>query len=216
MAWTYTTLKTAIQDYLQTTESSFVSNLPTFITQAEERILRTVQLPDFKKNVTANVTNGNQYLAMPSDFLSQYSMAIDNSGYEYLLFKDTNFIREVSPDVTVTGVPKYYGIFDDSNFILGPTPNSNYSVELHYLYKPLSISVDPSGTSWLRTNAENALLYGSLIEAYTYLMGDPDLMSLYQSKFDESHAQLKILGEVSHTTELSGCCFVRSDNAYRR
>jgi hypothetical protein len=211
MAWTYTTLKTAIQDYLQTTESSFVSNLPTFITQAEERILRTVQLPDFKKNVTASVTNGNQYLAMPSDFLSQYSMAIDNSGYEYLLFKDTNFIREVSPDVTVTGVPKYYGIFDDSNFILGPTPNSNYSVELHYLYKPLSISVDPSGTSWLGTNAENALLYGSLIEAYTYLKGDPDLMSLYQSKFDESLAQLKILGEGYNTTDnyRSGAVFVR-------
>jgi len=208
MAWTYTTLKTAIQDYLQTTESSFVSNLPTFITQAEERILRTVQLPDFKKNVTANVTNGNQYLAMPSDFLSQYSMAIDNSGYEYLLFKDTNFIREVSPDVTVTGVPKYYGIFDDSNFILGPTPNSNYSVELHYLYKPLSISVDPSGTSWLGTNAENALLYGSLIEAYTYLKGDPDLMSLYQSKFDESLAQLKILGEGYNTTDNYRSCAV--------
>ena len=212
MAWTYTTLKTAIQDYLQTTESSFVSNLPTFITQAEERILRTVQLPDFKKNVTANVSNGNQYLAMPSDFLSQYSMAIDNSGYEYLLFKDTNFIREVSPDVTVTGVPKYYGIFDDSNFILGPTPNSNYFVELHYLYKPLSISVDPSGTSWLGTNAENSLLYGSLIEAYTYLKGDPDLMSLYQSKFDESLAQLKILGEGYNTTDnyRSGAVFVRS------
>ena len=211
MAWTYTTLKTAIQDYLQTTESSFVSNLPTFITQAEERILRTVQLPDFKKNVTANVSTGNQYLAMPSDFLSQYSMAIDNSGYEYLLFKDTNFIREVSPDVTVTGVPKYYGIFDDSNFILGPTPNSNYFVELHYLYKPLSISVDPSGTSWLGTNAENSLLYGSLIEAYTYLKGDPDLMSLYQSKFDESLAQLKILGEGYNTTDnyRSGAVFVR-------
>ena len=211
MAWTYTTLKTAIQDYLQTTESSFVSNLPTFITQAEERILRTVQLPDFKKNVTANVSNGNQYLAMPSDYLSQYSMAIDNSGYEYLLFKDTNFIREVSPDVTVTGVPKYYGIFDDSNFILGPTPNSNYFVELHYLYKPLSISVDPSGTSWLGTNAENSLLYGSLIEAYTYLKGDPDLMSLYQSKFDESLAQLKILGEGYNTTDnyRSGAVFVR-------
>lgn len=211
MAWTYTTLKTAIQDYLQTTESSFVSNIPTFITQAEERILRTVQLPDFKKNVTANVSNGNQYLAMPSDFLSQYSMAIDNSGYEYLLFKDTNFIREVSPDVTAKGVPKYYGIFDDSNFILGPTPNSNYIVELHYLYKPLSISVDPSGTSWLGTNAENSLLYGSLIEAYTYLKGDPDLMSLYQSKFDESLAQLKILGEGYNTTDnyRSGSVFVR-------
>ena len=211
MAWTYTGLQTAIQDYLQTTETSFVSNISTFVTQAEERILRTVQLPDFRKNVTANVSSGNQYLAMPSDFLSQYSMAIDDSGYEYLLFKDANFIREVFPDATVTGAPKYYGIFDDSNFILGPTPNSNYAVELHYLYKPLSISTDPSGTSWLGTNAENALLYGSLIEAYGYLKGDPDLMSLYQSKFDESLAQLKILGEGYNTTDnyRSGAVFVR-------
>ena len=116
MAWTYTTLKTAIQDYLQTTETSFVTNLPTFITQAEERILRTVQLPDFRKNVTANFSNNDQYLGMPSDFLSQYSMAVDSgSGYEYLLFKDANFIREVFPDVTVTGLPKYYGIFESSN-----------------------------------------------------------------------------------------------------
>lgn len=211
MAWTYTTLKTAIQDYLQTTETSFVTNLPTFITQAEERILRTVQLPDFRKNVTGTLTSGDQYLAMPSDFLSQYSLAIDNTGYEYLLFKDANFIRESFPSSSTQGVPKYYGIFDDANFIIGPTPNANFAVELHYLYKPASITTDPSGTSWLGTNAENALLYGSLIEAYVYLKGDPDMMSLYQSKFDESLAQLKILGEGFNTTDnyRSGAVFVR-------
>lgn len=211
MAWTYTTLKTAIQDYLQTTETSFVTNLPTFITQAEERILRTVQLPDFRKNVTGTLTSGDQYLAMPSDFLSQYSLAIDNTGYEYLLFKDANFIRESFPSSTTQGVPKYYGIFDDANFIIGPTPNANFAVELHYLYKPASITTDPSGTSWLGDNAENALLYGSLIEAYVYLKGDPDMMSLYQSKFDESLAQLKILGEGFNTTDnyRSGAVFVR-------
>ena len=211
MAWTYTTLKTAIQDYLQTTEISFVTNLPTFITQAEERILRTVQLPDFRKNVTGTLTSGDQYLAMPSDFLSQYSLAIDNTGYEYLLFKDANFIRESFPSSTTQGVPKYYGIFDDANFIIGPTPNANFDVELHYLYKPASITTDPSGTSWLGDNAENALLYGSLIEAYVYLKGDPDMMSLYQSKFDESLAQLKILGEGFNTTDnyRSGAVFVR-------
>jgi len=211
MAWTYTTLKTAIQDYLQTTETSFVTNLPTFITQAEERILRTVQLPDFRKNVTGTLTSGDQYLAMPSDFLSQYSLAIDNTGYEYLLFKDANFIRESFPSSTTQGVPKYYGIFDDANFIIGPTPNANFDVELHYLYKPASITTDPSGTSWLGDNAENALLYGSLIEAYVYLKGDPDMMSLYQSKFDESLAQLKILGEGFNTTDnyRSGAVFVR-------
>jgi hypothetical protein len=211
MAWTYTTLKTAIQDYLQTTETSFVTNLPTFITQAEERILRTVQLPDFRKNVTGTLTIGDQYLAMPSDFLSQYSLAIDNTGYEYLLFKDANFIRESFPTSSTQGVPKYYGIFDDANFIIGPTPNANFDVELHYLYKPASITTDPSGTSWLGDNAENALLYGSLIEAYVYLKGDPDMMSLYQSKFDESLAQLKILGEGFNTTDnyRSGAVFVR-------
>ena len=211
MAWTYTTLKTAIQDYLQTTETSFVTNLPTFITQAEERILRTVQLPDFRKNVTGTLTSGDQYLAMPSDFLSQYSLAIDNTGYEYLLFKDANFIRESFPSSTAQGVPKYYGIFDDANFIIGPTPNANFDVELHYLYKPASITTDSSGTSWLGTNAENALLYGALIEAYVYLKGDPDMMSLYQSKFDESLAQLKILGEGYNTTDnyRSGAVFVR-------
>lgn len=211
MAWTYTTLKTAIQDYLQTTETSFVTNLPTFITQAEERILRTVQLPDFRKNVTGTLTSGDQYLAMPSDFLSQYSLAIDNTGYDYLLFKDANFIRESFPSSTTQGVPKYYGIFDDANFIIGPTPNANFDVELHYLYKPASITTDPSGTSWLGDNAENALLYGSLIEAYVYLKGDPDMMSLYQSKFDESLAQLKILGEGFNTTDnyRSGAVFVR-------
>ena len=211
MAWTYTTLKTAIQDYLQTTETSFVTNLPTFITQAEERILRTVQLPDFRKNVTGTLTSGDQYLAMPSDFLSQYSLAIDNTGYEYLLFKDANFIRESFPASSTQGVPKYYGIFDDANFIIGPTPNANFDVELHYLYKPASITTDPSGTSWLGDNAENALLYGSLIEAYVYLKGDPDMMSLYQSKFDESLAQLKILGEGFNTTDnyRSGAVFVR-------
>lgn len=211
MAWTYTTLKTAIQDYLQTTETSFVTNLPTFITQAEERILRTVQLPDFRKNVSGTLTSGDQYLAMPTDFLSQYSLAIDNTGYEYLLFKDANFIRESFPSSTTQGVPKYYGIFDDANFIIGPTPNANFDVELHYLYKPASITTDPSGTSWLGDNAENALLYGSLIEAYVYLKGDPDMMSLYQSKFDESLAQLKILGEGFNTTDnyRSGAVFVR-------
>ena len=191
MAWTYTTLKTAIQDYLQSTESSFVTNLPTFITQAEERILRTVQLPDFKKNVTANVSSGNQYLAMPSDFLSQYSMAIDNSGYEYLLFKDTNFIREVSPDVTVTGVPKYYGIFDDSNFILGPTPDANYTIELHYYYDPPSIVT--SGASWLGDNADTTLLYGSLVEAYTFMKGESDMLQLYASRYKEALGELSVV-----------------------
>ena len=121
MAWTFTTLKTAIQDYLETTESTFVSTLPTIITQAEDRILKSVQLPDFRINKTGTMTSGNSYLEVPSDFLAPYSLAVDNSGYEYLLFKDVNYIRELYPSASATGIPKYYALFDDTAFIVGPT-----------------------------------------------------------------------------------------------
>lgn len=201
MAWTYTTLKTAIQDYLETTESSFVTNLPIFITQAEERILRSVQLPDFRKNVTGSMSSGNTYLSMPSDFISPYSLALDNSGYEYLIFKDVNFIREAYPVSSTTGTPKYYAVFDDTCFIVGPTPDANYTVELHYMYKPESITVSADGTSWLGDNAENALLYGSIIEAYTYLKGDPDIMGMYLKRYEEALLSLKALGEGYNTTD---------------
>ena len=122
MAWTYTTLKSAIQDYLETTETTFVNNLGTIISQAENRILKTVQLPDFRKNTTGTMTASNAYLATPTDFLAPYSLALDNSGYEYLLFKDVNFIRAAYPVASTTGVPKYYGLFDDDSFIVGPIP----------------------------------------------------------------------------------------------
>ena len=131
MAWTYTTLKSAIQDYLETTETTFVNNLGVIVSQAEDRILKTVQLPDFRKSTTGAMTSGNSYLSTPSDFLSPYSLALNNSGYEYLIFKDVNFIREAYPVAATTGVPKYYGLFNETSFILGPTPGSGYSVELH-------------------------------------------------------------------------------------
>jgi len=201
MAWTFTTLKTAIQDYLETSDSTFVSNLSTIITQAEDRILKSVQLPDFRVNKTGTMTSGNPYLQTPSDFLAAYSMAVDNSGYEYLLFKDVNFVRALYPDESATGVPKYYALFDDASFIVGPTPNANFTVELHYFYKPESITTAASGTSWLGTNAESTLLYGCLVEAYTFLKGDPDLMQLYMGRYDDALAKLKSLGEGYNTTD---------------
>lgn len=193
----YTQLTQALQDYLETTETSFVSNIPTFVRQAEERIYRSVQIPELRKNATATLTSGNQYLARPTDFLSVYSLAVvDGDGdYNYLYDKDVNFIREAYPRTSTQGVPKYYAQFDgdqtgssEGNFILGPTPNANYVVELHYYYDPPSI-VD-TGTSWLGTNAEAALLYGSLVEAYTYLKGDADMLALYTQRYNEAMMQL--------------------------
>ena len=201
MAWTFTTLKNAIQDYLETTETTFVNNLSIIITQAEDRILNSVQLPDFRKNVTGTTTDGTPYLTMPSDFLAPYSLAVDNSGYEYLLFKDVNFIREAYPAATTEGVPKYYAVFDENTFILGPTPSSNLTAELHYFYKPESITASSDGTSWLGTNAESALLYGSLVEAYTFLKGDADMLNIYMTRYNEALADLKNIGEGYETTD---------------
>tara|TARA_R110000772_G_scaffold143345_1_gene252898 strand:- start:629 stop:1270 length:642 start_codon:yes stop_codon:yes gene_type:complete len=201
MAFTYTTLKQTIQDYLETTETTFVSNLPNIITQAEERILKEVQLPDFRKNVTGSLSSDNEYLSTPTDYLAIYSLAVDNSGYEYLLNKDVNFIREAYPVSTVTGVPKYYAIFNETTVIVAPTPSSSFDVELHYFYRPESITVAASGTSWLGDNAENALLYGSLVESYTFLKGDADLLQLYMSQYADAVSRLKTLGEGYGTTD---------------
>ena len=201
MAFTYTTLKQTIQDYLETTETTFVSNLPNIITQAEERILKEIQLPDFRKNVTGSLSADNEYLSTPTDYLAIYSLAVDNSGYEYLLNKDVNFVREAYPVSTVTGVPKYYAIFNETTIIVAPTPSSSFNVELHYFYRPESIPVAASGTSWLGDNAENALLYGSLVESYTFLKGDADLLQLYKVQYDEAVNRLKTLGEGYGTTD---------------
>ena len=192
----YTQLTQALQDYLESSETSFVSNIPTFVKQAEERIYRSVQIPELRKNATAATASGNQYLARPSDFLSVFSLAVvDGSGnYSYLYDKDVNFIREAYPSASTSGLPKYYAQFDgdqsgtEGNFILGPTPNAVYTVELHYYYDPPSI-VD-TNTSWLGTNAETALLYGSLVEAYTYQKGDADMLQLYTTRYMEAMAQL--------------------------
>lgn len=198
----YSQLSQAIQDYCQSTETSFVSNISTFVKQAEQRIYNTIQFPSLRKNVTGTTASGNKYLACPDDFLSVYSMAVikADGSYEYLLNKDVNFIRESYPSPTDTGLPAYYALFGprsdqatELTFILGPTPNSSYSVELHYFFYPASIVTN--GTSWLGDNFDTVLLYGSLVEAYTYLKGDPDLMTQYENKYKEAILLAKRLGD---------------------
>jgi hypothetical protein len=196
----YTELSQAIQDYTENNETTFVDNIPTFVRQTEERVYRSVMIPELRKNVTGSLTSGNKYLARPSDFLTVFSIAvIDGDGnYQYLIDKDVNFMREAYPSPTVTGLPKYYAQFDGDiiptsygNFILGPTPDAAYAVELHYFYDPPSI-VD-SGTSWLGENAEAVLLYGSLIEAYTFMKGDRDLAGTYAERYQAALMNLGML-----------------------
>jgi hypothetical protein len=167
----------------------------TFIQEAEQRIYNTVQLLDLRKNVTGNVTSGNKYLSVPSDWLANFSLAvIDGSGnYSYLLNKDVNFIRESFPNPSDQGLPAYYSFFDENSYILGPTPDDDYQVELHYFYYPPSIVT--AGTSWLGDNFDSVLLYGSLLEAYTFMKGEQDIIAGYQKRYDEAMAMLKQLGE---------------------
>lgn len=196
----YAELTAAIEDY---TENTFTADeLATFTQQAEQRIYNTVQLPNLRKNVTGALSSGNKYLSCPSDFLSVYSMAvIDADGtYEYLLNKDVNFIRQAYPTPSDTGLPAHYAIFgprsDDPNelsFIVGPTPDASYAVELHYFYYPESIVT--AGTSWLGDNFDSALLNACLLEAITFMKGEPDMVKLYQDRYTQSLTLLKNLGD---------------------
>jgi len=194
MSWTFTTLKTAIQDYTQNTESTFVTNLPTLIVQAENRIIKSVELPNFRKNVTGTLTSSSPYLSTPTDYLYPFSLAVldSSSNYEYLLNKDVSFIRQSFPSASTTGTPKFYAQFDDDTFIIAPTPDSNYTVELHYFYIPTSITTSADGTSWLGTNATEALLYASLVEAYTFMKGEPDILVNYEKRFQEALQRLTL------------------------
>ncbi len=203
----YTQLTDALVAYTENTSSDFATQIPTFVKQAEQRIYNTVQFPSLRKNVTGVTAANNKYLSCPSDFLAVYSMAvIDAAGtYEYLLNKDVNYIRQAYPDPTETAIPKYYALFgptvtsgvitNELSFILGPTPNAVYSVELHYYYYPVSITVAASGETWLGDNFDSVLLYGSLVEAYTYMKGEQDLMTLYNQKYMEALALAKRLGD---------------------
>jgi hypothetical protein len=192
----YSQLTQLIQDYCESTEQSFVANIPTFVQVAEQRIYNTVQLPALRKNVTGSMSNGNQYMTLPTDWLSTFSIAvIDNTTgeYEYMLNKDVNYIRAAYPCPASSGKPKYYAIFDATTMLLGPILNANYTAELHYYYYPVSIVT--AGTSWLGNNFDSVLLYGSLREAYTYLKGEADMMTYYEQKYQEALGQLKRLGD---------------------
>jgi hypothetical protein len=197
MSWTFTTLKSAIQDYTQNTESTFVADLSIIIQQGEDRIVKSVELPNFRKNVTGTFTSGNQYLATPSDYLYPFSLAVldDSNNYSYLLNTDVSFIREAYPSASTTGTPKHYAQFDDTTFIVGPSPSSNLNAELHYYYIPQSITASADGTSWLGTNAPELLLYASLIEAYTFMKGEPDVMANYEKRFQEALQRLTLLSD---------------------
>tara|TARA_R110000787_G_scaffold129513_1_gene241333 strand:- start:406 stop:1257 length:852 start_codon:yes stop_codon:yes gene_type:complete len=271
MSYTYTTLKTSIQDYTETSETSFISHMPDFILAAEERVFKSVDLEYFRKNVTGAFTSSDQYLSVPDDLLAPFSLQITTAGSEtFLLEKDVNFIRDYTPNASTTGTPRYYARFDIDHFIVAPTPNSGYALELHYYYRPTSLTesqqtltvalssnftdgetitgstsgqtttakskptttslsvVVPTGaftvgetitgstsgaittisaigsdttTTWLSKNAINALLYGSVFEAYTYLKGEKDLLDLYNGRFLESVARLKDLGEARENAD---------------
>jgi hypothetical protein len=204
----YTQLSAAISAYTENTEANFVAEIPVFITQAEQRIYNSVQFPSLRKNMTGSVTTQNKYLAAPNDFLAVYSLAVYPVGggnYLYLLNKDVNFIRQCYPNPTDYGAPKYYALFgptvtsgsitNELTFIIGPTPDVAYTAELHYYYYPDSITTVSGGQTWLGDNFDTVLLYGSLVEAYTYMKGEADMMQLYNQKYMEALSLAKRLGD---------------------
>jgi hypothetical protein len=194
----YSQLVAEIQSYVE--DQFQTADINTFIQQAEQRIYNTVQLPALRKNVTGTLTTGNKYLATPSDWLATFSLAVINASneYLYLLNKDVNFIRQSFPDTDSDfyAEPQYYAVFDNSTFILGPTPDAAYTVELHYFYYPESIVT--AGTSWIGDNFSSVLLYGSLLEAYTYMKGEQDIINQYQKRYDEAMILLKQLGDAKN------------------
>jgi hypothetical protein len=211
---TKTELYAAIVAYTENQETSFATEIPVFVQQAEQRIYNSVQFPSLRKNMTGVVSTTSKYLSAPDDYLATYSLAVitgvtgsnlDTGTYEYLLNKDVNFIRQAYPTPNSKGVPKYYALFgptvsgstitDELTFILGPSPDQNYNVELHYYYYPESITVAADGRTWLGDNFDSVLLYGSLVEAYTYMKGEQDIMALYNQKFMEALALAKRLGD---------------------
>jgi hypothetical protein len=191
----YAALSQAIQDYVEAGDNTFVANIPNFVKAAEQKAYSVVQLPVARKSVTGAVTAGNKYLTLPSDWLSNYSVAVilPDGSYEYMLDKDVNFIREAFPYPTVTGMPTHYALFDENSLILGPTPDAAYSIELQYASYPRSI-VD-AGTSWLGDNFDTVLLYGALVEANMFIKGEVDMTTEYQKQFDASLGKLKVLGD---------------------
>jgi|TARA_B100001093_G_C26420319_1_gene839513 hypothetical protein len=203
MSFTFAQLKTAIQDYTDNSESSFVSHLSDFIKASEERIFKSVDLEIFRKNVTSAFTASDKFLTIPADYLSTFSMQITTAGSEaFLLQKDVNFLQEAYSGSTSTATPRYYAQFDEDNFIVAPTPNSNYAIELHYYYRPTSLTAGAdSATTWLSDNAPFALLFGALVDAYIFMKGEPDLIQQYEKRFIDQLTRLKDYGEARENTD---------------
>mgnify|MGYP003663354531 FL=1 len=209
MSFTYAELKTAIQNYTENTETTFVNSLDIFIKNAEERILKIAQLEVFRKNATGVLTpystdpTNSQYLTLPADYLAPFSVSYTkNSVKEFLMFKDVNFIQSFNPNISTTGEPRYYAQFDITHFIIAPSPDAAYTVEIAYFYRPVSLTAGAdSGTTWLSTNAYVALLYGSLIEAYTFMKGEADLVQNYTQRFTEAMSRVKNFGESQEVTD---------------
>jgi hypothetical protein len=204
MSFTYAQLKQAIQDYTEYEETGFVNNIPLFIRLSEERILKNVQLSLFRKNATALTSASGQYIKVPNDFLAPFSLSMTGTNGDkfFVEFKDPSFVQTYTPDPTTTGRPQYYCQFDVDNFLMAPTPDASYTAELHYFYRPRSITLDgEDNTTWLSENAEMALLYGALIEAYIYMKGEQDVMSMYAQRFQEAIMGIKMLGEAKETTD---------------
>mgnify|MGYP001434616854 FL=1 len=203
MSFTLAQMKTAIQDYTDNTETLFVSHLPDFIKASEERIFKSVDLDVFRKNVTSAVSLNDKFLSLPTDYLSSFSLQITTAGSEdFLLHKDVNFLQEAYNGSVSTAKPRYYAQFDISNFIVAPTPNANYTVELHYYYRPASLSAGAdSGTTWLSTNAPYALLFGSLVDAYIFMKGESDLIQQYEKRFMDQLTRLKDYGEARENSD---------------
>lgn len=199
MSWTYATLVQAVKDWTENDETTFNSQIDNFIRNAEERILFSVDLDVFRRNQTGTLTQNYPYLAVPSDFLSPFSLSVTAAGSkQFLLNKDVEYLQEYNP-TGATGVPKYYSLFSVNYFLLAPTPNSAYDVELHYYYKPPSII--QTNTSWLGDNAEEALLYATLFEAYTFMKGEPDILNTYNQRYTEAISRLKNFGEGRENTD---------------
>jgi hypothetical protein len=211
MSWTLTTLTQAIKDFCEYEETSFTANIPLFIRAAEERIMHAVDLDLFRKNVTGSMTSSTKFLATPSDFLAPFALSYTNSDDDvvFLMNKDVEFVQEYGSTGS-EGEPKYYALYDKDTFILSPVPDDDYAVELHYYYKPQSITVSADGTSWLGDNAEQALLYGTLIEAYTFMKGEQDVLAMYVQRFTESILRLKNIAEGKENSDTYRTGLVRT------
>ena len=198
--YTYATLTQAIQDYTDNDETVFVSRIPDFIEAAEERIIKEAPLEVFRKSATASFVAGNRYVPKPSDWLFTYSWKWEDSSgdWHFMQNKDSTFVQEFSTDPTVTGDPRYYGDHDVLNFIVGPTPGTAYNLIIEYMYRPPSLTSTTGATqTWLSENAGQSLLYGALVEAYTFMKGEPDMIQQYEQSFQRNVARLNVFAQAA-------------------